>query len=179
MQSELKSLSKIFAESVFRIPDYQRGYSWEEKHLKEFWNDIEQLPFGNNHYTGVLTFEPVQPADFQRWNDDRWIIESKRYVPLYVVDGQQRLTTAVILLQVILERMKDDEQLNYTTKAEIRKKYIFESKDQGISRSYLFGYESDNPSYEYLKQSIFLEHSDTHSLPEDTVYTKNLQFAKS
>ncbi|MCO2630525.1 DUF262 domain-containing protein, partial [Pseudomonas aeruginosa] len=41
MQSELKSLSKIFSETIFRIPDYQRGYSWEHKHLKDFWNDIE------------------------------------------------------------------------------------------------------------------------------------------
>lgn len=49
MQSELKSLSKIFSEVIFRIPDYQRGYSWESKHLKDFWNDIEQLPDNKSH----------------------------------------------------------------------------------------------------------------------------------
>ena len=107
MQSELKSLSKIFSECIFRIPDYQRGYSWEQKHLKDFWNDIQQLPDGKNHYTGVLTLEPVTPEEYQRWEDDLWIINAKRYAPLYVVDGQQRLTTAIVLLQAILEAIPE------------------------------------------------------------------------
>ncbi|HBO4120270.1 TPA: DUF262 domain-containing protein, partial [Pseudomonas aeruginosa] len=150
MQSELKSLSKIFSETIFRIPDYQRGYSWEHKHLKDFWNDIEQLPDGKSHYTGVLTLEPVSKENYEKWEDDIWIIESKRYTPMYIVDGQQRITTTIILLQCILERIKEDEQLNFTEKNEIKKKYIYETKDKGISKSYLFGYEKDNPSYEFL-----------------------------
>lgn len=178
MQSELKSLSKIFSEVIFRIPDYQRGYSWEEKHLKDFWNDIEQLPNGNSHYTGVLTLEPVQEKNYERWDDDLWIIRSKRYNPMYVVDGQQRLTTAIILLQSILDQIDEKELLNYTTKEDIRKKYIYESKGNGISRSYIFGYEKDNPSYEFLKQSVFGEKSVNHYLIEETIYTKNLIFAK-
>ena len=178
MQSELKSLSKIFSEVIFRIPDYQRGYSWEEKHLKDFWNDLEQLEDSKSHYTGVLTLEPVGEESYRKWEDDLWIIESKRYSPMYVVDGQQRLTTAVILLQVILERLSDDELINYTEKSEIRRKYIFETKDKGISKSYVFGYEKDNPSYEFLKQSIFCDSSIQHSVSEETIYTKNLAFAK-
>jgi len=179
MQSELKSLSKIFSECIFRIPDYQRGYSWEQKHLKDFWSDIEQLPDGKNHYTGVLTLEPVSRENFERWDDDIWIIQAKRYDPLYVVDGQQRLTTAIILIESILESIPEGAELNYTSKEEIRKKYIFESRDQGISRSYIFGYEKDNPSYEYLKQEIFGEQSEVHAPQETTIYTKNLGAAKS
>jgi Protein of unknown function DUF262/Protein of unknown function (DUF1524) len=120
----------------------------------------------------------VSPQLFQRWDDDLWIIEAKRYVPYYVVDGQQRLTTIIILLQTILERMSDGQALNYSSKEEIRRKFIFESKDGGISRSYLFGYEKDNPSYEFLKTDIFLEKSDTHSTSEQTIYTHNLAYAK-
>lgn len=178
MQSELKSLSKIFTEVIFRIPDYQRGYSWEEKHLKDFWGDIEQLPDGKNHYTGVLTLEPVSKVNYDRWEDDTWIIEAKHYSAMYVVDGQQRLTTAIVLLQSILDRIKDDELLNFTSKSEIQKKYIFERKGGGISISYLFGYEKDNPSYEFLKKNIFGEDSVNHAITEDTVYTKNLAAAK-
>ncbi|EOZ5055161.1 DUF262 domain-containing protein [Pseudomonas aeruginosa] len=178
MQSELKSLSKIFSETIFRIPDYQRGYSWEHKHLKDFWNDIEQLPDGKSHYTGVLTLEPVSKENYEKWEDDIWIIESKRYTPMYIVDGQQRITTTIILLQCILERIKEDEQLNFTEKNEIKKKYIYETKDKGISKSYLFGYEKDNPSYEFLKKEIFEEQSINHSVNEETIYTKNLIFSK-
>lgn len=178
MQSELKSLSKIFSEVIFRIPDYQRGYSWEAKHLKDFWNDIEQLPDSKSHYTGVLTLEPVSLENYQRWDDDIWIIESKHYSPMYVVDGQQRLTTAIILLQCILDLVSDEQLLNFTEKSDIRKKYICEAKGKGISRSYIFGYEKDNPSYEFLKQKIFGDESVLHGLPEETIYTKNLIAAK-
>lgn len=178
MQSGLLSLSKIFTEKIFRIPDYQRGYSWSEKHLKDFWNDIEQVEKGGAHYTGVLTLEPASEEGYKRWDDDIWIIESKYYRPMYIVDGQQRLTTAVILIQQILERMGDDELLNYTSKEEIRKKYIFENKGRGISRTYIFGYEKDNPSYEFLKERIFDQSSENHSLDEETIYTKNLLIAK-
>ena len=43
METTLLTLSKIFTERLFRIPDYQRGYAWTEKQLKDFWSDLEQL----------------------------------------------------------------------------------------------------------------------------------------
>lgn len=33
-----KSLDSLFKEKIFRIPDYQRGYAWKEKQLKDFWD---------------------------------------------------------------------------------------------------------------------------------------------
>lgn len=179
MQTDLISISRIFTECLYRIPDYQRGYSWREKQLREFFADVEQLDKGKNHYTGVLTLEEVSEAEHEKWDDDRWIIQSKRYVPYFVVDGQQRLTTIVIFLQCIIERLGQDEQVNFTDKNDVRRKFIFESKDGGISRSYLFGYQKDNPSSEFLKTEIFGENSEKHRPPEDTIYTYNLQKAKS
>jgi hypothetical protein len=178
MQTELYSVSKIFTEALFRIPDYQRGYAWGMRQLKDFWTDIEQLEPDKDHYTGVLTFEDVSKESYSRWEDDLWIIEAKKYRPYYVVDGQQRLTTIAILLQTLVERLKPTEKLNYTDTAKIREKFIFESKDGDISRSYIFGYEKDNPSYEFLKTKIFLEKSSEHSAGEETIYTHNLSKAK-
>jgi uncharacterized protein with ParB-like and HNH nuclease domain len=60
MDSQLQSISKIFTEKIFRIPDYQRGYAWTNKQLKDFWADILLLEEGKNHYVGVLTLEGVQ-----------------------------------------------------------------------------------------------------------------------
>lgn len=145
MKTELFSISKIFTERLLRIPDYQRGYAWTEKQLKDYWNDIDQLKIGDNHYFGVLTLEDVGEKIYKKWQDDCWIIESKNYEPYYIVDGQQRITTTIILIQAILEYIGDGKTLNYTSAEDIRKKFIFESKDNGISRSYLFGYEVDNP----------------------------------
>ncbi|MFM5149468.1 DUF262 domain-containing protein [Aeromonas hydrophila] len=178
MKTELFSISKIFTERLLRIPDYQRGYAWTDKQLEEYWSDISQIEPGQNHYVGVLTLECVDKTKYSKWNDDVWIIESKNYEPLYVVDGQQRLTTTIILIQCILESINEKE-LNYTSPNDIRKKFIFESKDRGISRSYLFGYEVDNPSYEFLKQNIFGEQSDKQHLIQETIYTNNLLSAKN
>lgn len=178
MQPDLFSVSKLFTENLYRIPDYQRGYAWRDRQLKDFWSDIEQLESGRNHYIGVLTLEEVPPTDLQRWDDDRWIIDSKHFLPYYVVDGQQRLTTIIIFLQCLVEKLKPLDQVNYTSAQEIRKKFIFESRDGGISRSYVFGYERDNPSYEFLKTVVFQERSDNHAPPEETIYTHNLRAAK-
>ncbi len=178
MDSQLFTLSKIFTERLFRIPDYQRGYAWTEPQLKDFWNDIQQIEPASNHYTGVLTLETVPLGDRNSWNEDRWVMESKSYEPYYVVDGQQRLTTSIILIQCIIEAIPEGGQLNYTSADEIRRKFIFDTKDRGISRSYIFGYDKDNPSYEFLKTKIFNEHSSS-SRAEETVYTNNLENAKS
>ena len=178
MESQLQSISKIFTEKIFRIPDYQRGYAWTEKQLKDFWSDILLLEKDKNHYVGVLTLESVPKKTFENWSDDNWIIKSKNFEPYYVVDGQQRLTTTIILIQSLTEVISNNEVLNYTTVEEIKKRFIFDSKDNGISRSYIFGYEKDNPSYEFLKTNIFNETSTSGYSKEITIYTHNLENAK-
>jgi hypothetical protein len=178
MEAQLYSVSKIFTERILRIPDYQRGYAWTAKQLKDFWNDLLQLPEGKNHYTGVLTLEAVPESTYSSWADDLWIIKYTGYTPYYVVDGQQRLTTTIILIQAITECVSEHSKLNYTSIDDIKKKYIFTSKDEGISRSYIFGYEKDNPSYEFLKRRIFLEKSDASDGLQETIYTHNLEYAK-
>lgn len=177
---QLMSLSKIFSEKIFRIPDYQRGYSWTKKEVEEFWSDLCRLESRKNHYVGVLTLEPVKEDEYKTWVDDTWIIESKRYVPYYVVDGQQRLTTSIILIHTILEIMKQKEidKLNYTTQDEISKKFICESKNENKSLTYIFGYEYNNPSYEYLISQVFKENIHCRCNIEETTYTMNLKNAK-
>lgn len=50
-------------------------------------------------------------------------------------------------------------------------------RKSGPSRAYLFGYEKDNPSYEYIKTQILAEPSNQYQGVE-TVYTGNLLFAR-
>lgn len=181
VQTELLTISRIFTESLYRIPDYQRGYSWGINQLRDFWLDIEQLQGDAKHYTGVLTLEDVPEEKWAKWEDDLWIIQARHYKPYYVVDGQQRLTTVIILIQCILENFLENsksDRLNYTPLGDIKRKYVFDSKMEDSARSYLFGYEKDNPSYEFLKKRIFLESSDVHLPDEATIYTKNLLAAK-
>ena len=54
---ELLTLKQVFAEGKrsFRIPDYQRGYSWEEDQRKDLLKDIGYgMKEKYSHYTGTL-----------------------------------------------------------------------------------------------------------------------------
>ncbi len=86
------SLDDLFHKRLFRVPDYQRGYSWEQRQVREFLEDLELLTFGRYHYTGTVVLHESRPED-QRMDKDGNV-----YLPVDIVDGQQRLTTIVLLL---------------------------------------------------------------------------------
>lgn len=177
--NELKTLVEIFNNSFFRIPDYQRGYAWKEEQLEDFWEDLENLKEGNKHYTGLLTVEQIKKEDvekLEKWQDDLWMF-SKGFKAFYVIDGQQRLTTIIILLQSILCHFEDDEEINFEEKSYYMKKFLYQKS--GKYHSFVFGYEKDNPSDEYFKTKILNQSSATaDSVPEETLYTANLKRSK-
>jgi hypothetical protein len=180
MNDQLMSLAKIFTDRLFRIPDYQRGYAWGEKEITDFWNDLSRLNPDKNHYVGVLTLEPVGEEIYKKWIDDIWLIKSKKYQPYYIVDGQQRLTTSILLIKSIIEAMSKMNilKLNYTDTIDICKRFISESKDENKSKTYLFSYEENNPSYEYLIESIYQDKLSKDLSLQETTYTANLDNAK-
>lgn len=170
----LRSISEIFDRKLFRIPDYQRGYSWEEKHLKAFWDDLERLPENKNHYTGLLTLEAVRNwKESSSWKNDEWLIEKQKFTPYHIVDGQQRITTIIILINAIISKLKEDDSFVLDTKTDIIKKYI-KLETNGL-KSYIFGYEENDPSYIFFKTRILGDYEPSN-LPMD-IYTRNLEFA--
>lgn len=175
MPTELQSLDTIFNSRVFRIPDYQRGFAWETRQLDDFWQDLDRLGDQRNHYTGQLTFERVPEGAWKSWDEDNWLIQGKGYKPFYVVDGQQRLTTAIILIKTLLDRIPNDGQLAFAEKRDHVQKYL--SQASAVSRAYLFGYQKDNPSYEFLKTQILGDSSNQFQGTE-TTYTANLSNAR-
>lgn len=186
---DLFTLPRIFNKSIFRIPDYQRGYSWEKKQLEELWNDIFNIDRSKNrvHYTGLITVKRVEEEISSSWHVDTPILRHGAYTPFYVVDGQQRLTTIIILLNVIfkkameLEKENESKALFFLQKGadeEIQKVYLYE-KTRGSNPviSYFFGYSVDDPSNEHLKTQIFgLPSSKSHN-ESKTTYTNNLDNA--
>jgi len=103
--ASLKSLNEIFNNTLYRIPDYQRGYAWTQNQLKDFWDDLYNLSETKNHYTGVLTVKsvPLEVSGSERWNEEQWVLKERGYRAYYVVDGQQRLTTVIIFIQALIE----------------------------------------------------------------------------
>ncbi len=87
---------------MFKIPDYQRGYAWEEPHLLDLWEDLEFLAAGKKHYTGNVV---LQRCD----NESVQAEEGSRHEVFDIVDGQQRLTTLVILLECLRPWFRKDQ----------------------------------------------------------------------
>ena len=173
------TIKDIFNDKLFRIPDYQRGFSWEISHLEDFWQDLINLQKGRIHYTGMISVESVKRAEFIKWKDDKWVIEGKKDEPFFIVDGQQRLTSIIILLWVILNELDEDDELNFVPKSTLIEKYIYAENVKKGYKSYIFGYHKDNPSYEFLKREIFEQNDSELSKPlEETAYTNNLLNAK-
>lgn len=85
------SIGELFGnkDALYKIPQYQRPYKWEDEQVDKLWDDIYDAFENNedNYFLGsVITAKP---------RDN----EKSAYVD--VVDGQQRLTTLMILFCVI------------------------------------------------------------------------------
>lgn len=176
----LYSLTSLFNQKLFRVPDYQRGYAWKKSQLDDFWDDLNTVSFDNNHYAGMLTFEKIENVHNSDWNNDKWIIDSRGFTPYYVVDGQQRLTTTVILIQSILEAAINLEvsDLNESTLEYLRNKYVIAENPSKISRTYIFSYQKTNNNCAFLEESILNISNDLEQVSTESVYTSNLSNAK-
>ena len=95
------TLQQIFTNRLFRIPDYQRGYAWQLPQLSDFWEDLVNLAEDRYHYTGMLSLKRLKSNAYKEWKEEKWLIESSDYEAYHIVDGQQRLTTFVILVNSI------------------------------------------------------------------------------
>jgi uncharacterized protein with ParB-like and HNH nuclease domain len=175
MPTPLQNLNSIFNNRVFRIPDYQRGFAWGQPQLEDFWEDLNLIGGQRNHYTGQLTLERVPESSWKNWDEDTWLIEGKSFAPFYVVDGQQRLTTAIILIKCLLEKVPNDGQIAFANKREHRQNFLVQEWE--VSKAYLLGYEKDNPSYEFLKTQILNEQPNQFQGIQ-TTYTANLAAAQ-
>jgi hypothetical protein len=97
---EKMKLSGLLEGKIFQIPDYQRGYAWEEKQWKDFVQDIDALIDDEieSHYTGtIVIYQPKdKPTEYYG---------TKKLEFVDVVDGQQRLTTCSLYLAIILNEL--------------------------------------------------------------------------
>lgn len=186
MGNELQNLSVLFQNRLFRIPDYQRGYAWQPPQLVDFWEDLMNLQQDKYHYTGLLSLKNLGRKEIKDWGKDLWMLD-KGFKPCHVVDGQQRLTTFIILVNEIVAFIREQEEnkgkgnheivLGYDTLEKISEKYICQRRPPNNQIiTYLFGYEEDNPSADYLRYKIFNEPNP--GTVNETYYTKNLKTAK-
>lgn len=119
MEKNVYSIEEIFAGRFFAIPDYQRGYAWEKENCEDLLDDLDLLPPTFNHYTGTVVFH----SNNQEILDN----EGSKYFGYDIVDGQQRITSIVILLQSIQSFF--EMQPSYITLASgITKKFLYATR---------------------------------------------------
>ncbi|WRD11225.1 DUF262 domain-containing HNH endonuclease family protein [Helicobacter pylori] len=94
---ELLDLDGVIEKGVFEIPSYQRGYAWQERQLKDFWNDLEHVSkLGDKfHYMHSLTLRELENE-----------FENSAFE---IIDGQQRLATSLILLGLLAKTTQNKD----------------------------------------------------------------------
>ena len=97
IQPKLLTLAQLLEKRLFRIPHYQRAYSWRRAEREDMFKDIGKLKGKprNSHFMSTVV----------GLHREKVPIVTDEYDVIEIVDGQQRLTTLVILLKVIAEKI--------------------------------------------------------------------------
>ncbi|MCB2199027.1 DUF262 domain-containing protein [bacterium] len=184
---ERATLEDVFNRSIFRIPDYQRGYAWKEKQYKDFWEDLINLQDGRSHYTGLLTLKRIDPDTISEADDEFWLINDQQYEMFHIVDGQQRLTTFIVFIKALLDfymeleknRDKEPDEVyvkGTVTASAITERFLYKYKPpQNLFRTYKFGYVKDTPSDEFFRYDVLDEEGP--GTVQKSFYTLNLKNA--
>ncbi len=74
---------------IYRVPQFQRDYSWEQDNWEDLWNDIEQAADSKSaHYMGSVVLQSTTGKEF------------------LIIDGQQRFTTLTILTLAVIDAIQ-------------------------------------------------------------------------
>jgi len=122
-----KQVGQFLKESFYRIPRFQRPYSWDRTNIEDFWNDA------------------IVENDAQYFIGNFVVYEDKD--ALGVVDGQQRLTTMTLLLCALRNAFQKEGLPNLAKGIH----GLIERTDISDNRFYVLRTES---SYPYLQEHI-------------------------
>ncbi|HZR80042.1 MAG TPA: DUF262 domain-containing protein [Candidatus Binatia bacterium] len=120
--TEAKLLDFLKKSPQFVIPIYQRTYSWTERECRQLWDDI--LRTGRNeaiaaHFVGSIVYI------------EKGLYQVSSQSPLLVIDGQQRLTTVMLILEALARRLGDSEPVDGFSAKKIRSYYLLNPLEDG------------------------------------------------
>ena len=119
---------------IYRVPPFQRDYSWEEEQWEDLWNDIAELTGHpeEQHYMGAIVVESQSDREF------------------LIIDGQQRLATLTILALAVIAKLRRMAEAGIDSAANLER--------AGGLRSRFIG-EKD-PASLVESSKLFLNHTD-------------------
>lgn len=123
----------------FRVPLYQRPYSWEKSQVQRLWDDIERLAMERStsaaagHFMGslVLSVGRTGPAGTE----------------FLVVDGQQRLTTLTILLCALRDYVEKNEPDGQRRRTMLHESYLVNRFSEGDGHLKVLPTQADRDAY--------------------------------
>jgi uncharacterized protein with ParB-like and HNH nuclease domain len=83
-----KDIKDVLESGFYRIPRFQRPYSWDRENIEDFWNDVVVNADADYFIGSMVVFKPAQSD------------------AAGVVDGQQRLTTITMILAALRNALK-------------------------------------------------------------------------
>lgn len=124
----------------YAIPVYQREYSWEKENCKKLFQDICKCAHDDKkHYIGSIVYAST---------------ESKDVDECLVIDGQQRITTVILLLKAMLDLIDNTNLEEVKIKNKIKVALYNEDCDEKYKLK-LKPIESDNLQLEYILMDGF------------------------
>ncbi len=100
----LQRIRDVLNGKFYCIPDYQRSYAWEKQQVRELFQDlVEAAKDCITHFLGTVVFSQAPGRN-----------------EYFVVDGQQRLTSIILLLAELIKKFPQEDQSFY------RRLYLFE-----------------------------------------------------
>ena len=124
-----QTIKELFSnkKSDFLIPDYQRPYAWGDVECQILWEDIFSFAFPDNDCTA-----------FDSENDEYFlgpIVTFKNEAnKLEIIDGQQRLTTLMLLLRAFYSFFGNMKDNNSIKTAEDISKCIWKTDEFGTPK---------------------------------------------
>ncbi len=146
MDNGEKKLSSLFdGRTIFNVPEYQRAYAWGNSQLQDFVEDIENQKIDRSYFLGTVLFEEKG--------------QEKNYKLIDIVDGQQRITTIIIFMCVLIECLRnltndedelDDIDLLFETYVKYKSQFKLRAldEDNDFFHSYIL---SDSCGKDYIR----------------------------
>ena len=102
--SSQQSLNQFFTRKILKVPQYQRSYAWEKQNVRELFEDIQEAyETSSNHYLGTVVLAKTKERDIYN-----------------IVDGQQRITTILMFINVIIGTLPNDSDRDYYNRLYIK-----------------------------------------------------------
>ena len=119
--TESKLLDFLKKSPQFRIPIYQRTYSWTNRECEQLWNDI--LKAGKSADTSAHFINSIVYIE-------EGLYQVSSQSPLLVIDGQQRLTTVFLIIEALARHIDNMEPVEGFSARKLRNYYLLNPEEE-------------------------------------------------